>query len=123
MSGATFFLSSSSSTRLISFPNLFSSHLLSQLLTSSSYLFCLLSSSLPLLFPSSSFSLLLLPPLPHSLSHHKPGRRALSWTQSLCKESWDRGKGAPFVPPISYPAPPCPEEGDPKGYPSPYVAH
>ena len=48
MSGATFFLSSSSSTRLISFPNLFSSHLLSQLLTSSSYLFCLLSSSLPL---------------------------------------------------------------------------
>jgi len=56
MSGAIFFLSSSSSARFISFPNLFSSHLLSQLLTSSSYLFSLLSSSLPLLFPSSSSS-------------------------------------------------------------------
>lgn len=105
MSGAIFFLSSSSSTRFISFPNLFSSHLLSQLLTSSSYLLSLLSSSLPLLSPS-SFSL----PSPQAW---QAGSRALSWTRCLCKESWDRGEGAPLCLAHFLSSPSLPSRGGP----------
>lgn len=115
MSGATFFLSSSSSTRLISFPNLFSSHLLSQLLTSSSYLFCLLSSSLPLLFPSSSFSLLLLPPSPTTslAGGLSPGLRVSVRSPGI------EARG----PPLSYPFPiqplPALKRGTLRGTPHP----
>ena len=84
MSGAIFFLSSSSSPRFISFPSLFSSHLLSQLLTSSFYLFSLLSSSLPLLFPSSSSSPSSFSLPPEQQANNKPGRQAVSWTRCLC---------------------------------------
>lgn len=70
--------------------------------------------SLPLL----SFFLLPLP-LPPSpfLSHNKPGRKAVSWTQCLCNESWDGGRELFSGSPIFYSASPLPGEWGALGSP------